>query len=118
MSTLGFAALEAGLDPIQEISVPRVFSHVSAYLDALEVGLVERGFRSLRAVDSVRRSGILSSVPPRALKAADLVQALRKRRITSTMPDGLLRFAPHFTNPLDEVPLVLSALDDALRELI
>ncbi|MFZ5895716.1 MAG: aminotransferase class V-fold PLP-dependent enzyme [Myxococcota bacterium] len=117
MSTLSFAALEAGLDPIQEISVPRIFAHVSNYLDALEAGLLERGFRSLRSRDPARRSGILSSIPPHGIKPADLVRELRKRRVIATMPDGLLRFAPHFPNSLDEVPLVLAAVDAAVAEL-
>lgn len=117
MSTFGFAALEAGLDPIQELSVPRIFAHVNNYLDALEPGLVERGFASFRAQDPARRSGILSTLPPRGIKSGDLVQALRLRRVIATMPDGLLRFAPHFPNALDEVPLVLAALDAALEEV-
>ena len=117
MSTFGFAALEAGLDPIQELSVPRIFAHVNHYLDALEPGLVERGFASFRSPDPARRSGILSTLPPRGIKAGDLVQAMRMRRVIATMPDGLLRFAPHFPNALDEVPLVLAALDAALEEV-
>ena len=109
--------LEAGLDPIQELSVPRVFSHVNHYLDALEPALVDRGFLSLRSSEPEQRSGILSTLPPRGIKASDLVQALRKRRVIASMPDGLLRFAPHFPNSLDEVPAVLAALDASLEEL-
>ncbi|MGC4095407.1 MAG: aminotransferase class V-fold PLP-dependent enzyme [Polyangiaceae bacterium] len=117
MSSLGFAALEAALDPIQELSVPRVFAHVNAYLDALEPGLVSLGFASARATDPARRSGILSVAPPRGVKSGELAAALRKRRIIASTPDGFLRFAPHFPNSLDEIPLVLSALDESLREL-
>jgi len=32
------------------------------------------------------------------------------------MPDGLVRFAPHFPNSRDEIPEVLTALDGALAE--
>lgn len=118
MSTFGFAALEAGLDPIQELSVPRILAHVNSYLDALEPALIERGFVTLRAQDPALRSGILSTLPPRGVQAGDLVQALRMRRVIATMPDGLLRFAPHFPNSLDEVPVVLKALDEALAEVM
>jgi selenocysteine lyase/cysteine desulfurase len=116
MSSLGFAAFEAGLDPIQELSVPRIFAHVNGYLDALEPALAERGFKSMRSSDSARRSGILSCVPPNGIEASALVHALRKRGVITTMPDGLLRFAPHFPNSLDELPFVQQAIDAALGE--
>ncbi|HWA76926.1 MAG TPA: aminotransferase class V-fold PLP-dependent enzyme [Polyangiaceae bacterium] len=114
-SALSFAALEAGLDPLLELTPPAIFAHVTRYLDALQQGLVERGLSTLRSAYPERRSGILSVVPPAGSSAAELALALRQRRIQAATPDGLLRFAPHFPNALSEVPLVLDALDDALR---
>lgn len=113
-SAVSFAALEAGLDPIQELSPSAIFDHVSAYLDALADGLAARGLITLRAADPERRSGILSVVPPAGTPASELVTALRQRRIIASTPDGLLRFAPHFPNSLAEIPKVLDALDEAL----
>jgi selenocysteine lyase/cysteine desulfurase len=116
-SGVGFAALEAALDPIAELTPSSIFAHVSGYLDQLEAGLSERGLTSLRAAVPERRSGILSIPPPGACTAADLALGLRRRGVIVSTPDGLLRFAPHFPNAKSEVSLVLDALDETLSEL-
>jgi hypothetical protein len=90
---------------------------VDKYLDLLEPGVVARGFRSRRAPQAERRSGILSFEPPPGVGAADLVMQLRRRGVFASMPDGLLRFAPHFPNAVSEIETVLAALDGALAAL-
>jgi selenocysteine lyase/cysteine desulfurase len=79
--------------------------------------VVARGFRSRRATETERRSGILSFQPPQGVSAADLVGELRSRGVLASMPDGLLRFAPHFPNAVSEIETVLDALDAALAAL-
>jgi cysteine desulfurase / selenocysteine lyase len=116
-STLGFAAMEAGIEPILTLSPGAIFEHVSRYLDQLEPGVVARGFRSRRAPETERRSGILSFEPPPGVSAADVVLQLRSRGVFASMPDGLLRFAPHFPNAVSEIETVLGALDEALVAL-
>jgi selenocysteine lyase/cysteine desulfurase len=116
-SVAGFAALLAGMHPIVELGVSQVFGHVAAYLDELEPQLVLRGFSSLRSSDPAGRSGILSVEVPKGLGLADLSAAMRERGVQLTTPDGLLRFAPHFPNSLDEVPQVLDALDESIERL-
>jgi selenocysteine lyase/cysteine desulfurase len=116
-STVGFAALEAALDPILDLGPNAIFAHITNYLDALESGLTERGIRTLRARQPGRRSGILSFVPPSEVKAIDLVMALRAHGVLASMPDGLVRFAPHFPNSQSEIGIVLGALDEALEDL-
>jgi len=113
----GYAALEASLAAILQLGVPAIFEHVSAYLDELEAGLLARGLTSLRPREAARRSGILSIEPPAGLAAADVVAALHERGVCATMPDGLVRFAPHFPNSRAEIPAVLSALDSTLAAL-
>lgn len=116
-STVGFAALEAAVDPLLELGPARILAHVGAYHDLLEPGVAARGFRSLRAPQASRRSGIASFRPPAGLAAADLVLELRERGVYASMPDGLLRFAPHFPNALAEIETVLEALDEAVAAL-
>jgi len=111
---VGYAALEASLECILQLGVPAIFEHVTGYLNELEAGLTARGLRSLRPRDPARRSGILSFEPPLGLSAADVVAALRERGVCASMPDGLVRLAPHFPSSRDEIPMVLSALDAAL----
>jgi cysteine desulfurase/selenocysteine lyase len=113
----GFVALEAGIDPILQLTPRAIFEHVSQYLDGLEQQLERRGFRSRRSADPERRSGILAVEPPAGVTAAALVGELRARGVVASMPDGLLRFAPHFPSSLGELPRVAGALDDSLRAL-
>lgn len=113
---VGLAALEAAVAPIEALGVPRIFEHVTRYLDALEPGLVERGFASERSADPSRRSGILSARVPSGVDLVKLWRALGTRGVVVTTPDGRLRFAPHWPNAIDEVPRVLAAIDASLAE--
>ena len=106
----GYAALEAALDPILTLGVPAIYAHVSGYLDELESGLLARGLRTTRPSQAERRSGILSFEPPAGVSAVQVVATLREHGVYATMPDGLVRFAPHFPNSRDEIPIVLAAL--------
>lgn len=113
---VGLAALEAALAPIEALGVPRIFEHVQGYLDELEAGLLERGFRSERSAEPSRRSATLSVVPPAELELNRLASGLSARGVVVSTPDGRLRFAPHWPNALDEVPRVLAALDEASKD--
>lgn len=114
---MGFAALEASLGLIAALGVDAIFQHVNGYLDRLEEGLVERGFTSLRLSETKRRSGILSVLPPKAsgLDTVAWQAALVEAGIACALPDGHLRFAPHWPNDPAEVGVVLSAVDGVLR---
>lgn len=113
-NTVGCAALEAALGLIEQLGTGAIFDHVQGYLDALEGGLISRGFVSLRSRDPAARSCILSVLPPNPGDVLGLQRELAERGVACSTPDGLLRFAPHWPNHLDEVPFVLSAVDAAL----
>jgi len=83
---------------------------------ALETGLVARGFESLRSPDLDARSCILGVRPAAGASptAVSLHRALATRGVTTSIPDGVLRFAPHWPNHYDEVARVLDAVDDAM----
>lgn len=117
LNTLGLAGLEAAVDLIVQIGVDRIHEHVNAYLDPLEEGLVERGFLSLRAADKARRSCILGVTPPEGVGVVALSAELGRLGIACSIPDGVLRFAPHWPNALDEVEQVLLSVDEALSRL-
>lgn len=113
---VGLAALEAGVAPIEALGVARIFEHVQRYLDPLEAALLERGFTSERSADPGRRSGILSVLPPAGADVIRVARGLTQRGIIVSTPNGRLRFAPHWPNALDEVEIVVAALDEALTE--
>ena len=116
-NVIGLAALGASLELLSQLTVPAIHAHVEAYLDRLETGLVERGFRSHRTGAPALRSTLLSVSVPEDLRLSKLAGTLRDRGVICNTPDGLLRFAPHWPNAVDEVPDVLDAVDQALAEL-
>lgn len=114
-NVLGMAALEASVGALLELGVASIFDHVQRYLDPLEAGLVELGCESLRAQDPQSRSCILSVQLPEGAPGAQVVAQLREAGVAVSYPDGLVRFAPHFSNSLDEVPFVLDEVKRVLR---
>jgi len=115
-NTLGAAGLEASLGLIEDIGVACVLEHVQCWHDALEPGLVERGFVSARMPSDRGRSGILSVRPPTPASAPAWTRALAASGVACASPDGWIRFAPHWPNALDETPRVLAAIDAILDE--
>ena len=109
-----FAALEASLELLQGIGLAAIDAHLQRYHDQLEPGLQALGLHSARATDPAARSGILSVRPPAGTAVATVAEALAARGVAISTPDGWLRFAPHWPNALDEVPVVL----DAVREVL
>ncbi len=99
---------------ILQLGVPAIFAHVNAILDALEHGLLERGFRSLRSADRRQRSCTLSVLPPAGVSPVELQRLLGARGVSCAVPDGLLRFTPHWPNDLGQVSDVLAAVDAEL----
>ncbi|MET0286577.1 MAG: aminotransferase class V-fold PLP-dependent enzyme [Polyangiales bacterium] len=113
-SVVGIAALGASLHTLLSLGVDAIFAHVSAYLDALEPHLIELGCSSVRSTEVAQRSATLSVTLPRSHTLSEVAQALRTQGISVSTPDGHLRFAPHFANALEEIPLVVRALERAL----
>ncbi|MDH5490452.1 MAG: aminotransferase class V-fold PLP-dependent enzyme [Myxococcales bacterium] len=113
---LGQIGLEASLELLSQLGAEAIFRHTNEFIDALEEGLVALGFESLRSAESAGRSAILSLRAPEELPLHSLQRALRRRGVICTIPDGLLRFAPHWPNSLEEVPVVVQAVEEALRE--
>ena len=116
-NVIGLAALGASIEMISALGVPAIHAHVGHYLDRLEVGLVERGFDSKRAEAPALRSTLLGVAVPKDVRLSKLQGALGLRGVVCNTPDGLLRFAPHWPNSIDEVPLVLDKIDDSLAQL-
>jgi selenocysteine lyase/cysteine desulfurase len=115
-SALTQVALEASLNVILELGVPEIHAHANRYLDRLEPLLLARGFSSHRARDAARRSCILSVAPPPGRDPARIREDLARAGVVVAIPDGLVRFAPHWPNDADrELEQVVAALDAALR---
>lgn len=111
LNSVGCAALEASLDLLAQLGPDAIFEHVNAYVDALEPKLTALGFESLRATRVEERSGILSVVAPRGVDVMALQQMLVERGIACNVPDGRLRFSPHWPNAVDEVDFIAKTVE-------
>ena len=116
-NVVGFAALGASIELLSQFEQGAIHAHVNTYLDALEQGLVARGFSSHRSASPSLRSTLLSVELPEGVPLMRLSKALGKRGVICNTPDGLMRFAPHWPNHLDEVTQILAAVDQALVEI-
>lgn len=114
VSATAFAALEASLGLILELGVPEVFAHVQRVNDAIEGRAVELGFRSLRSPRAERRSGSLCLAPPDDVDVVTLHREIVRQGVACAIPDGLLRFSPHWPNAVDEADQVVLTLEHAL----
>lgn len=114
-NAVGFAALDASLGLLEQLGVEAIAAHVQRYHDALEPRLSALGLCSRRSPSPGERSSILSFDVPDHVDCTALPALLGERKVAITLPDGLLRFAPHWPNALDEIDLVVDAVDDALK---
>lgn len=116
-SGASLAALQASVEILDALGPGRIFDHVQSLHDALEPALLEMGFRSLRAGDPSSRSASLCVLPPPGVDVRALHRGLLSRGVVASIPDGFLRFAPHWPNASAEVPFVIESLHSALREI-
>jgi selenocysteine lyase/cysteine desulfurase len=112
------AALLCAVELLLELGIPAIHAHANAWLDGLEPLLAARGLVSLRAPHAAGRSSFFTARPPPGASAPRLREALQARGVALAIPDGLLRFAPHWPNALDEPARVAAALDEALEEAL
>ncbi len=117
LNGMGLAGLAAAVGILAELGVESIFAHVQKCLDPLEAMLLDRGFESLRAPQPQRRSCTLSALPPPGIDVVQLHTVLNMQGISCSIPDGVLRFTPHWPNRPEEAAIVAEALDAALALL-
>ena len=115
INTAGYAALGASISLLNELTPRRIFEHIQRWHDVLEPELTQRGLISLRTPDVERRSGILSFQVPDGVDPVDIHAHLVASGIACALPDGCLRFSPHWPNHVDEIPRIVEAFESYPR---
>lgn len=120
VNVYGFAGLQAAVELLTQLrereGPDAIHAHANRYLDRLEDQLLARGFTSLRARQPERRSCILGVLPPAGRDVRNVWAYLRDHGVAATIPDGVLRFAPHWpSDAAAELPYLLDVVDAALR---
>ncbi len=117
LSSLSLAGLQASVHLILTLGVPAIAAHIQRCLTALEDPLVERGFTSVRSRREEQRSGLLCVRPPQGVDVVALHAALAAQGVSCSIPDGYLRFSPHWPSQVAQVDAILDAIDTALHGL-
>jgi len=99
-NAIGFSGLDAALDILLSLGIENIASYIHHYINPLEETLQQLGFTSLRV--SQCESSILSLKPPSGIHAIEMVPEYAKHGICLSAPDGVLRIAPHWCNPIEE----------------
>lgn len=116
-NTLGCESLAASLGPILELGVDAIFDHIDTYNERLEERLLALGFGSHRAAERSLRSGSACFTPPKGVVVTELFEEIDTSVVSCAIPDGQLRFSPHWPNALDEVDLIATELKRALDRI-
>ena len=110
-NAMGLVALEQSIDILDSLGVNNIFRHINDYFNKIEPQLIDWGFVSQRCLSS-GRSTILSLKAPPHIDTPQLPTILESKGISCSYPDGLLRFAPHWCNPLSETEELLNVIED------
>lgn len=111
------AGLGAAVGLLRRLDPAALWAHLQAWHDRLEPQLLELGFVSLRHADPHHRSAILAVQAPGDVSVVALQRQLAQQGVLTSIPDGNLRFSPHWPSPLDETEAVAAALREALQVL-
>ena len=111
VSAIGYAALGASLELHRALSIPVIFKHIQAFHDIIEPVFDGSEWTKLRYHSVEGRSGSLCVSPPSTERLHQVKGELDALGVHCTTPDGMLRFAPHWPNPLDEARQLRSILE-------
>lgn len=111
------AGLGAAVGLLRQLDPSALWQHIQAWHDLLEPALLDLGFASLRHPQQHHRSGILAVQPPADVPVVALHRALAARGMLTSIPDGNLRFSPHWPSPLEETAPLAAAVRTAVEEV-
>ncbi|MEO0856166.1 MAG: aminotransferase class V-fold PLP-dependent enzyme [Bacteroidota bacterium] len=115
LNTAGIVALDAALGVYHDVGPDAAWQHIQALTARLADGLDALGLPRYGSRDPDERAGIVTVAPDEVGQDADtLYEALAAEGIMTAVRDRKLRFAPSYTNTLDEIERALDVLGVAL----
>jgi len=108
---IGLAGLGASLKMFSEVghdSISRAILNLSGYLTQQITGV--KGINLISPADSDHRAGIVSFTINGIRDMQELTEQLKKKNITISAREGVLRIAPHFYNTAEELDTCLETL--------
>ena len=111
-NTGGLVAVAASVELLLDIGIDRIAAHIASWNEQLIDGLRERSVEIVTPCEPPRRAGIVAVRVPQPRR---VVQRLAAVKVAAAARDGLVRFAPHLHNSVEQIERVLTALDEALE---
>ena len=113
---LGQVALYASVGLLQDVGMKHVEAFVAGNSLALSEGLENiHGLELLRPFDPQRVSGIISFRPSDG-DLARIYQALKRRRVLSSVRGDAIRLSPHFYQAGKPIQEMLAVIEDSVRK--
>ncbi|MEL7169628.1 MAG: aminotransferase class V-fold PLP-dependent enzyme [Bacteroidota bacterium] len=112
LNTAGIVALDATLGVYLDVGPDAAWQHIQMLTAGLAAGLDALGLPRYGSRDPQQRAGIVTVAPDEVGQDAEaLYEALAAEGIMTAVRDRKLRFAPSYTNTLDEIERALDVLD-------
>ena len=113
-NTIGLAGLHQACLELDAVGIDNAYRHIQSFFDALEPRLEALGLQSQRSKSASAQSTILSFKPHPKLSLDRLLSEALDANIVLTAPDGHLRIAPHYWNPLAQVDYLVDVFTGIL----
>ncbi|MEM8599516.1 MAG: aminotransferase class V-fold PLP-dependent enzyme [Bacteroidota bacterium] len=111
LNTAGIVALDAALGVYLDVGPDAAWQHIQTLTGRLANGLDALGLPRYGSRDPDERAGIVTVAPDEVGQDAEaLYEALAAEGIMTAVRDRKLRFAPSYTNTMDEVERALDVL--------
>lgn len=107
-------AVRAGLEIINEVTVPKIKDRIDMLSAHALKGVVRRGLKTLSPFDVSKKGGTTAIVCGDVIDSHTMEQKLRERNIIGSGRGDVIRIAPHFYTKPEEIDYALDCIKDIL----
>jgi len=107
-------AVRAGLEIINEVTVPKIKDRIDMLSAHALKGVVQRGLRTLSPFDVSKKGGTTAIVCGDVIDSHTMEKKLREQNIIGSGRGDVIRIAPHFYSKPEEIDYALDCIRDIL----
>lgn len=108
-------AVRAGLEIVNEVTVPKIKDRIDMLSAHALNGVIKRGLKTISPFDVSRKGGTTAIVCGDKVDSHTMEQLLRKRNVIGSGRGEVIRIAPHFYTKPEEIDYALDCIRDILE---
>lgn len=108
-------AVRAGLEIINEVTVPKIKDRIDMLSAYALNGVIKRGLRTLSPFDVSKKGGTTAVVCGDIVDSHTMEKLLRDRNVIGSGRGEVIRIAPHFYTKPEEIDYALDCIKDILE---